>query len=187
MTVLLTVQLCIWRSVILLRTNEVGKRWTRTTCATPLIAMKQKSDNNGTRNCRSHRPLAMRYVLTQKLWRQAGGQSVNDINLDEIGQIVEDVFVHISKCKSKKDLISVIVQITAKYCFLIVCVGVPSTNELPTHASPPPPHPQRTVRSAVLNVFVFFRAMLRTHVKIVVSFVSRFLSWIDTIANAHLF
>ena len=28
--------------------------------------MKQKSDNNGTRNCRSHRSLAMRYVLTQK-------------------------------------------------------------------------------------------------------------------------
>ena len=39
--------------------------------------MKQKSDNNGTRNCRSQRSLAMRYVLIQKLWRQAGGQSVN--------------------------------------------------------------------------------------------------------------
>uniref|UniRef100_A0A182VNR3 Uncharacterized protein n=1 Tax=Anopheles merus TaxID=30066 RepID=A0A182VNR3_ANOME len=32
-----------------------------------IIAMKQKSDNNGTRSCRSHRSLAMRYELTQKL------------------------------------------------------------------------------------------------------------------------
>ena len=39
------------------------------------------------------------------------------INFEEICQIVEDVFTHLSECRNKKDLISVIVQITAKYCF----------------------------------------------------------------------
>lgn len=49
--------------------------------------------------------------------------NINDVDLSEIGQIVEDVFNNLSKCKSKKDLISVIVQITAKYCFKNVLHG----------------------------------------------------------------
>lgn len=38
----------------------------RTTCATTLFTMKQESVNNCTRNCRSLRSLAMRYVVTRK-------------------------------------------------------------------------------------------------------------------------
>ena len=61
-----------------------------------LVLDPQKSDNNGPRNCRSHRSLAMRYVLTQKLWRQAGGQSVNIVFIIVVLKVAH-VF-YIDKC-----------------------------------------------------------------------------------------
>lgn len=53
----------------------------------------------------------------KSMYTKESSSSNNDIDLSEIGAIVEDVFSNLCKCKSKKDLISVIVQITAKYCF----------------------------------------------------------------------
>uniref|UniRef100_A0A0E4C797 Uncharacterized protein n=1 Tax=Anopheles gambiae TaxID=7165 RepID=A0A0E4C797_ANOGA len=37
--------------------------------------------------------------------------------IDEIGEIIEDVFARMSSVRSKQDLITVIIKVTAKYCF----------------------------------------------------------------------
>lgn len=59
------------------------------------------------------------HVNFSDLFHQQQTRSNNnlDFDLNEIGQIVKDVFSNLSKCSSKQDLIAVIVQISAKYCF----------------------------------------------------------------------
>lgn len=61
-------------------------------------------------------PHAMNYSNAVKTQTQNRQFDLN-IDISEIGRIVEDVYINLSNCSSKKDLISVIVQITAKYCF----------------------------------------------------------------------
>ena len=59
------------------------------------------------------------YVLKRNCFNHLGNTTAGgfDINFEEIGQIVEDVFTHLSECRNKKDFISIKVQIAAKYCF----------------------------------------------------------------------